>query len=138
MIISGIAGTKRDDRIYLGVSVCTLGVAYWHSLGSGRAGGVAVGYKDQQRSHGLRAICGSADLFTEHARLIMLYALCGFANIGSLGILIGGLSVLVPERKNEYLSIAKSVSRTLVNLITGAIVGLLSGQIFPRIPASGC
>jgi CNT family concentrative nucleoside transporter len=70
----------------------------------------------------------SADLFTEHSRLIMLYALCGFANIGSLGILIGGLLVLVPERKNEYLSIAPKsvVCGTLVNLITGAIVGLVS------------
>ena len=70
----------------------------------------------------------SADLFTEHSRLIMLYALCGFANIGSLGILIGGLLVLVPERKNEYLSIAPKsvVCGTLVNLITGAIVGLIS------------
>jgi CNT family concentrative nucleoside transporter len=69
----------------------------------------------------------SADLFSEHSRMIMLYALCGFANLGSLGILLGGLSVLVPERKSEYLVIApKSViCGTLVNLLTGAIVGLV-------------
>lgn len=65
--------------------------------------------------------------FSEHSRLIMLYTLCGFANIGSLGILLGGLTILVPERKEEFLIIApKSVlCGTLVNLITGAIVGLV-------------
>ena len=69
----------------------------------------------------------SAELFSERSQMIMLYALCGFANLGSLGILLGGLSVLVPERKNEYLVIAPKsvVCGTLVNLITGAIVGLV-------------
>jgi CNT family concentrative nucleoside transporter len=69
----------------------------------------------------------NTDAFSEHSRLIMLYALCGFANVGSLGILIGGLTILVPERKEEFLSIApKSVlCGTLVNLLTGAIVGLV-------------
>ena len=69
----------------------------------------------------------NADLFSEHSRMIMLYALCGFANLGSLGILLGGLSVLVPQRKSEYLVIAPKsvVCGTLVNLITGAIVGLV-------------
>ena len=69
----------------------------------------------------------SAELFSERSQMIMLYALCGFANLGSLGILLGGLSVLVPERKSEYLVIAPKsvVCGTLVNLITGAIVGLV-------------
>ena len=69
----------------------------------------------------------SAELFSERSQMIMLYALCGFANLGSLGILLGGLSVLVPERKNEYLVIAPKsvVCGTLVNLITGAIIGLV-------------
>ncbi|MEC8075379.1 MAG: nucleoside transporter C-terminal domain-containing protein [Pseudomonadota bacterium] len=69
----------------------------------------------------------SAELFSERSRMIILYALCGFANLGSLGILLGGLSVLVPERKNEYLVIAPKsvVCGTLVNLITGAIIGLV-------------
>ena len=69
----------------------------------------------------------NAGVFSEHSRLIMLYALCGFANIGSLGILLGGLSVLIPERKHEYLVIAPKslLCGTLVNLLTGAIVGLV-------------
>ncbi len=70
----------------------------------------------------------NTEVFSEHSRLIMLYALCGFANIGSLGILLGGLTILVPERKTEFLSIAPKsvVCGTLVNLITGAIVGLVN------------
>jgi CNT family concentrative nucleoside transporter len=70
----------------------------------------------------------TAELFSPQSRLILLYALCGFANIGSLGILLGGLAVLIPERKEEYLQIApRSVlSGTVVTLVTGAIVALVS------------
>ena len=66
--------------------------------------------------------------FSAQSQLILIYALCGFANVGSLGVLIGGLSVLVPERKAEYLAIApKSVlAGTAVTLVTGALVGLIS------------
>ncbi len=60
------------------------------------------------------------------SRLILLYALCGFANFGSLGILLGGLHILVPERRQETLKIAPKslISGTIVTLISGAIVGL--------------
>ena len=70
----------------------------------------------------------TAEQFSPQSRLILLYALCGFANIGSLGILLGGLAVLIPERKEEYLQIApRSVlSGTVVTLVTGAIVALVS------------
>ena len=40
-----------------------------------------------------------------HARLILTYALCGFANFGSLGILIGGLGAMVPERRREIVAL---------------------------------
>ena len=62
------------------------------------------------------------------SRLIMLYAMCGFANFGSLGIMIGGLSTMAPERRGEIASLGlKSiVSGTLVTCLIGAIVGVLS------------
>jgi concentrative nucleoside transporter, CNT family len=62
------------------------------------------------------------------SRLVMTYALCGFANFGSLGILLGGLSTLVPERRQELLSIAPRtlISGTLVTCNTGAIVALVT------------
>ena len=52
---------------------------------------------------------------------------CGFANLGSLGILIGGLAVLVPERREEVLQIGPRslISGMLVTMITGALVGLV-------------
>jgi CNT family concentrative nucleoside transporter len=69
-----------------------------------------------------------AGALSERSRLIMLYALCGFANFGSLGIMIGGLGVMVPERRAEIveLGLKSIVSGTLCTLLLGAIVGVLS------------
>ncbi len=64
---------------------------------------------------------------SERSRIIMTYAMCGFANFGSLGIMIGGLSVMAPERRGDIVSLgAKSiVSGTLATLMTGAVVGMI-------------
>jgi len=68
-----------------------------------------------------------SDLSAE-SRLILTYALCGFANFGSLGIMLGGLSALVPDRRDELLTLAPRtlVSGTLVTCLTGAIAGLVA------------
>ena len=68
------------------------------------------------------------DVLDSRSRLIMLYAMCGFANFGSLGIMIGGLSTMAPERRGEIASLGlKSiVSGTLVTCLMGAILGMLS------------
>ena len=64
------------------------------------------------------------------SRLILTYALCGFANFGSLGIMLGGIGALVPERRSELLSLAPKtlISGTIVTCVTGAIVGLVYTQ----------
>jgi concentrative nucleoside transporter, CNT family len=64
---------------------------------------------------------------SERSRLIMLYAMCGFANFGSLGIMIGGLATMAPERRDDVVSLGfKSIiSGTLSTCLLGAIVGLL-------------
>ena len=69
-----------------------------------------------------------ADALDPRSRLIMLYAMCGFANFGSLGIMIGGLTVMAPERRSDVLSLGMKsiVSGTLSTLLMGAIVGLLN------------
>ena len=69
-----------------------------------------------------------ADALSDRSRLIMLYALCGFANFGSLGILIGGLATMAPERRDDVVSLGfKSiVSGTLSTCLIGAIVGVLT------------
>jgi CNT family concentrative nucleoside transporter len=61
------------------------------------------------------------------SRLIMTYALCGFANFGSLGILIGGMGAMVPERRAEIvaLGLRSILSGTLATCMSGAVVGLL-------------
>ncbi len=65
---------------------------------------------------------------SETSRLVMTYALCGFANFGSLGILLGGLNTLIPDRRSELLSIGPKtlISGTIVTCNTGAIVSLVS------------
>jgi CNT family concentrative nucleoside transporter len=62
------------------------------------------------------------------SRLIMLYAMCGFANFGSLGIMIAGLATMAPERRDDVVSLGlKSiVSGTLTTCLMGAIVGVLN------------
>jgi CNT family concentrative nucleoside transporter len=62
------------------------------------------------------------------SRLIMTYALCGFANFGSLGIMIGGLGTMVPERRSEItaLGIRSIAAGTLATCMTGAVVGIIT------------
>ena len=68
-----------------------------------------------------------AGVLSPRSRLIMTYALCGFANFGSLGILIGGMATMVPERRDEIvaLGLRSIVAGTLATLMTGAVVGML-------------
>ncbi len=58
---------------------------------------------------------------------IMTYALCGFANFGSVGIMVGGMAVMVPQRRAEIamLGLRSLVSGTLATCISGALAGLL-------------
>jgi concentrative nucleoside transporter, CNT family len=69
-----------------------------------------------------------ADALDPRSRLIMLYAMCGFANFASLGIMIGGLGTMAPERRHEIneLGLKSIVSGTLTTCLIGAIVGVLS------------
>jgi CNT family concentrative nucleoside transporter len=68
-----------------------------------------------------------AEALSPHSRLIMTYALCGFANFGSLGILIGGMGAMVPERRREIVSLGPRsiLSGTMATCMSGAVVGML-------------
>lgn len=68
-----------------------------------------------------------AEALDPHARLIMTYALCGFANFGSLGIMLGGLTAMAPERRADIVGLGwrSIVSGTLATLMSGAVVGLV-------------
>lgn len=68
-----------------------------------------------------------ADALSDRSRLIMSYALCGFANLGSLGIMIGGLATIVLERRAEIagLGMKSLLAGTLATLSTGVVVGIV-------------
>jgi CNT family concentrative nucleoside transporter len=69
-----------------------------------------------------------ADALDPRSRLIMLYAMCGFANFASLGIMIGGLGTMAPERRDEInsLGLKSIVSGTLTTCVMGAVVGMIT------------
>jgi CNT family concentrative nucleoside transporter len=64
------------------------------------------------------------DALSMRSKLIMTYALCSFANFGSLGIMIGGLGSMVPERRTEIVALGMRslVAGTLATCMTGAVV----------------
>lgn len=59
--------------------------------------------------------------------LIMTYAMCGFANFGSLGIMIGGMGAMAPERRDEIVGLGMKsiVGGTIATCMTGAVVGII-------------
>jgi CNT family concentrative nucleoside transporter len=69
-----------------------------------------------------------AGALDSRSRLIMAYALTSFANLGSLGILIGGLGSLSPERRDEVVGLGMRalLAGTLATCMTGAVVGILT------------
>ncbi|TLS73721.1 nucleoside:proton symporter [Mariprofundus erugo] len=64
---------------------------------------------------------------SQHSKLIMTYAMCGFANLGSLGIMLGGMAAMVPERRGEIVELGMKsiVAGTLATCLTGTIAGLI-------------
>ncbi|CAH2604763.1 Nucleoside:proton symporter [Rhodovastum atsumiense] len=69
------------------------------------------------------------DALSPQSRLILTYAMCGFANFGSVGIMVGGISAMVPERREEVvrLGLRSLVSGTIATCTSGALAGLLAG-----------
>jgi len=65
------------------------------------------------------------DSFDPRTRMILTYALCGFANFGSLGIMIGGLGAMVPERRHEVVALGMRaiLGGTLATCMSGAVAG---------------
>ena len=67
------------------------------------------------------------DALAPRSRLILTYAMCGFANFGSLGILVGGMGALMPGRRAEVaaLGLRSVLSGTLATCMSGAVAGVL-------------
>jgi len=64
--------------------------------------------------------------------MITAHAICGFANFGSIGILIGGLSIIEPQRRTTFLELAWKtlIAGTLATCLSGAVVGALPATLF--------
>jgi CNT family concentrative nucleoside transporter len=69
-----------------------------------------------------------ANALSAHSRLIVTFSLCGFANFGSLGILVGGMGAMVKERRAEIvgLGMRSILAGTVATCLSGAIAGLLT------------
>jgi CNT family concentrative nucleoside transporter len=70
----------------------------------------------------------------DRTRVIMTYALCGFANIASVGINVAGYSVLVPERRREIMGMVwkAMLAGFLATCLTASVVGLMPSSLFGR------
>lgn len=74
----------------------------------------------------------STALLSERSRMIMTYALCGFANIASIGIMVGGMTTLMPNRRQEILNLAwRSLTPGfLATCLAAAVVAALPRAMF--------
>jgi CNT family concentrative nucleoside transporter len=111
---------------YLMAPVCWLmGVPWSEALAAGALMGIKTILNEFLAYLRLAAL--PPGTLSDRSEIIMTYAMCGFANFGSLGILIGGLSTMVPERRDEVvaLGLKSIVAGTLATCCTGAVVGIL-------------
>ncbi|MFP5449826.1 MAG: NupC/NupG family nucleoside CNT transporter [Alphaproteobacteria bacterium] len=73
-----------------------------------------------------------AEAMSERTRMIMTYALCGFANVGSVGITVTGMGVLMPERRAEIIGMVWKalLAGLLATCMTAAVVGAMPRELF--------
>src|SRR6476620_4945520 len=129
-LLPEIGGAKISFKRLLGypvAPVCWLmGLPWPQAITAGSLMGTKTAWNELIAYVEIAKLGGDAlDL---RSRLIMLYAMCGFANFASLGIMIGGLGTMAPERRDEInaLGLKSIVSGTLTTCLMGAIVGVLT------------
>ena len=67
------------------------------------------------------------DVLSHRSRIIVTYALCGFANFGSLGIMIGGMGAMSPDKRPVIIQLGfrSILAGTIATCMTGAVVGIV-------------
>jgi CNT family concentrative nucleoside transporter len=127
-LLPAVNGEPLSLQRLLGVAFAPLvwlaGVPFSEALTAGSLMGIKTILNEFLAYLQLAALPAGA--LSERSELIMLYALCGFANFGSLGIMLGGMGTIVPERRAEIaaLGLKSIVAGTLATLMTGAWVGV--------------
>lgn len=106
--------------------VWLIGVPWADAQAAGSLMGIKTVLNEFLAYERLAEIAGSE--LEPRSELIMSYALCGMANFGSVGIMIGGFTALIPERRREIagLGLKSLVAGTIATLMTGAVVGLVA------------
>ncbi len=97
------------------------------SWADARAGGALLGTKTVVNELVAYVELSQLGTISARSRLLLTYALCGFANFGSLGIMIGGLGTMCPERRGEVVALGMKsiVAGTLATCLTAACVALV-------------
>lgn len=74
----------------------------------------------------MKAAAKGVTVLSAHTQVIITFALCGFANLSSIGILLGGLGVMAPSRRQDLarLGLRAVAAGTLSNLMSAALAGL--------------
>ncbi len=117
--VGGILGWIMRPAVWL------IGIPWSEAAEAGRLMGIKTGVNELVAYLQFAALPPEA--LSERSRLILMYAMCGFANFGSLGIMIGGLATMMPDRRAEIAALAPKslVAGTLATLSTGAVVGIV-------------
>ncbi|HEY1449075.1 MAG TPA: nucleoside transporter C-terminal domain-containing protein [Caulobacteraceae bacterium] len=131
-----VAGAPLSVERGLGLVFAPLAWIIGVPAGQARAAGALLGFKLVLTE--FTAFINLAKLapgtLDERSRVIMTYALCGFANIASVGINVAGYSVLVPERRQEIMGMVwkAMMAGFLATCLTASVVGAMPQELFAR------
>ncbi|MFC3070796.1 NupC/NupG family nucleoside CNT transporter [Phenylobacterium soli] len=133
-LLPSVAGAPLSVERGLGVLFAplawTLGIPWHDAPTAGSLLGVKLVLTEFTAFIKLGAI--PVDQMAERSRVIMTYALCGFANVASVGINLAGYSVLVPERRNEVVGMVwkAMMAGFLATCLTASVVGAMPPALF--------
>lgn len=126
----GLAGTSMEQVL----GWCMQPVAFLMGVPWDEAGkvGALIGEKTILNefiaySHLAEGVKSGASGLSERSVIITTYALCGFANLGSIAIQIGGIGTMAPSRRGEIaaLGVKSMIAGTIASFLTANIVGIL-------------
>ena len=116
---------SQEIFLWLNEAVGAIGIPWSEAVTAGSLMGTKTVLNELLAYLDLAALPKGA--LSERSRLILIYAMCGFANFGSLGIMIGGMGAMVKERRDEIvgLGLRSIVAGTIATCMTGALVGVI-------------
>ncbi len=129
--VLGIIGTSFDQigSVVFAPVALLIGVPWVDCMTAGKLLAIKTVFNEWIAYSQMKAFAAEGQL-QSRSIMILTFALCSFANFGSLGILIGGVSSLAPDRTKEVASLGlKALLAGLMSgLLTACIAGLLIAQ----------